>query len=368
MHLKASPHRPVLAMGVLVAIALFMTLQSSALMAEEANGGGFVYVMTNKNPGNSVIQYQRASNGSLTWLREVATGGNGTGPNGADPLGSQNSLILGGDGRLLLAVNAGSNEVSVLAVINGKLTWLSKAASGGTFPNSIAISGDLVYVLNSQGTPNITGFRLDTSGTLHWIATVDLPAGSKGANDVRFTPGGSHILLTVSGTNQILVFDVGDDGVADAPVPQSSAGGSPFGIAFGHDGVVIISEAAGSASSYRLEDDTLDVISGAIVNTQAASCWISVNRSARDAYVSNTGSGTISSYGISGHGELSLLRAIAANPGGAPIDSALSRDSRFLYVVESAQGKTLIFRADGANLIPVGSVSVPTGSQGIAVQ
>ena len=174
--------------------------------------------------------------------------------------------------------------------------------------------------------------------------------------------------MTVSGTNQILVFDVADNGVAGAPAPQTSAGGSPFGIRFGHDGVVIVSEAAGSASSYRLEDDTLDVISGAVTNTQKASCWISVNRSAREAYVSNTGSGTISSYQISGHGELTLLKTVAANPGGAPIDSALSRDSRFLYIVESAQGKTLIFKEDGENLIPIGSVSVATGSQGIAAQ
>jgi DNA-binding beta-propeller fold protein YncE len=275
---------------------------------------------------------------------------------------------LSGEGQLLLAANAGSNEISVLSARNGQLTWLSKSASGGTFPNSIALSGDLVYVLNAQGTPNITGFRLDTHGTLHWIATVPLPAGTLSPNDVRFTPGGSHILLTASGSNQILVFDVGDDGVAQAPSVQASAGGAPFGIRFGHDGVAIVSEAAGSASSYRLDDDTLDVISGAVSDTQKASCWISVDRAARTAYLSNTASGTISSFQVSGQGVLALLDAIAANPGGAPIDSALSRDSRFLYVVESAQGKTLIFRSSDGGLVSLGSVSVPLGSQGITAQ
>ena len=293
-----------------------------------------------------------------------------TGPNGADPLGSQNSLVLGGEARILLAANAGSNEVSVLEVINGKLVWRSKSPSGGTFPNSVALFDDLVYVLNAQGTPNITGFRLDSGGVLHAIpsATVNLPSGSTGANDIRFTPDGGHLLVTVSGTNQILSFDVGDDGVAGSPMPQASAGGSPFGIGFGHDGVVIVSEAAGSASSYRLSDDTLDLISGAVTDTQMASCWISVTKSARLAYVSNTGSGTISSFQIRGKGELTLLNAVAANPGGAPIDSSLSRDNRFLYVVESAQGKTLIFRNTDSKLSPIGTVSVPVGSQGIAAQ
>ena len=352
----------------LLAFGLLLSLASSNLTAETPRGDNFVYVMTNKTPSNSVLQFRRSADGSLTPVREVATGGSGTGANGADPLGSQDSLVLSGEGQLLLAANAGSNEISVLSARNGQLTWLSKSASGGTFPNSIALSGDLVYVLNAQGTPNITGFRLDTHGTLHWIATVPLPAGTLSPNDVRFTPGGSHILLTASGSNQILVFDVGDDGVAQAPSVQASAGGAPFGIRFGHDGVAIVSEAAGSASSYRLDDDTLDVISGAVSDTQKASCWISVDRAARTAYLSNTASGTISSFQVSGQGALALLDAVAANPGGAPIDSALSRDSRFLYVVESAQGKTLIFRSSDGGLVSLGSVSVPLGSQGITAQ
>jgi DNA-binding beta-propeller fold protein YncE len=345
-----------------------LSFTSSNLTAETPRGDNFVYVMTNKTPSNSVLQFRRSADGSLTPVREVATGGAGAGANGADPLGSQDSLVLSGDGQILLATNSGSNEISVLSARNGQLTWLSKSASGGTFPNSIALSSDLVYVLNAQGTPNITGFMLDTHGILHWIATVPLPAGTLSPNDVRFTPDGSHILLTASGSNQILVFDVGDDGVAQAPSVQASAGGAPFGIRFGHDGVAIVSEAAGSASSYRLDDDTLDVISGAVSDTQKASCWISVDRAARTAYLSNTASGTISSFQISGQGALALLDAVAANPGGAPIDSALSRDSRFLYVVESAQGKTLIFQSSDVGLVSLGSVSVPLGTQGIAAQ
>ena len=352
----------------LFTLGIFLTLPSLRLHAENSGGDNFVYVMSNINPNNSVIQFRRASNGSLSLLRDVPTGGSGTGANGADPLGSQDSLVLGGDGRLLFAANSGSNEISVLGVVDGRLTWLSKSTSGGTFPNSIAVSGDLVYVLNSQGDPNITGFRLDTHGSLHWIATVPLPAGSTGANDIRFTPTGSRILVTVSGTNQILLFDVADNGVARNPVPQGSAGGSPFGIRFGHDGVVIVSEAAGSASSYRLDDDALNVISGAVTNTQNASCWLAVNKSAREAYVSNTGSGTISTYHIGAKGDLTLLKAVGANPGGAPIDSALSRDGRFLYVDESAQGRVVIFRVDGEGLVPAGVVPLSIGIQGIAAQ
>ena len=347
-------------------LGLFMSLYALNVSAQDAGGDNFVYVMTNKTPANSVLQFRRAADGSLSFVREVVTGGSGTSANGADPLASQDSLVLSGDGQILLAANAGSNEVSVFSARNGQLTWLSKSSSGGTFPNSLTLSGDLVYVLNAHGTANITGFRLDTHGALHWIATVPLPTGTLSPNDVRFTPDGAHILLSASGSNQILVFDVGDDGVAAAPSVQASAGGAPFGIRFGHDGVAIVSEAAGSASSYRLDDDTLELISGAVTDTQKASCWIAVDRAARTAYLSNTASGTISSFQISGQGALALADAVAANPGGAPIDSALSRDGRFLYVVESAQGKALIFRSSDGSLSALGSVSVPLGSQGIA--
>lgn len=352
----------------LVTYGVFLALTAFCANAETPHGDNFVYVMSNQASGNSVLQFQRAADGSLTFVREVTTGGNGTGPNGADPLGSQDSLVLSRDGKLLVVANAGSNEISVLGVEDGRLIWLSKSASGGTFPNSIALSGDLVYVLNAHGTPNITGFRLDSNGALDRIGTVELPAGTAGPNDIRFTPDGSHIVLTASGSNQVLVFDVGDEGVAEPPSAQTSAGGSPFGIRFGHDGVVIVSEAAGSASSYMLDDDTLDLISGAVTDTQKASCWISVTRSGRTAYLSNTASGTISSFQIGGHGALTLHNAVAANPGGAPIDSSLSRDSRFLYVVESAQGKTLIFQAGEDTLVPVGVAAVPVGSQGIAAR
>ena len=350
------------------ALAVFLTILPMAATAQI--GDNFVYVMTNKNPHNSIVMFRRASDGTLTFPHETLTGGSGTGPNGADPLGSQDSLVLSGDGLVLLAANAGSNEISVLARRGGALALLSKTFSGGTFPNSITLSGDLVYVLNSKGaSPNITGFRLGVNGRLHWIATVDLPSGSAGANDIRFAPDGSELLVTVSTTNQILVSRVASDGTAGNPVAQASAGNSPFGIRFGHNSDAIISEAAGSVSSYQLTGaDMLSVVSGAVSDTQKATCWISVPRDGKSALVSNTGSGTLSSYLIDANGNLTLLNAVAANPGGAPIDSALSRDGKFLYVDESAQGKVLIFRVGDGNLTQLGSVSLQEGIQGIAAQ
>lgn len=355
-------------------LALLVTLGWCSLNANaEDNEDDFVYVMSNKKPHNSIIQFRRANDGSLTWIREVATGGSGTGATGVDPLGSQDSLVLSGDGHLLLAVNAASSEISVFKVIRDKLTLRDKVSSRGVFPNSVALFGDLVYVLNAKGTtPHINGFRLDPEGFLHAIngARVDLPPGSAGANDIRFADDGTKLLISVSGTNEILVFEVANNGVAGPPNANMSAGGAPFGIRFGRNGIAVVSEAAGSASSYSFNSmDMLEVISGAVPDTQQASCWISLDRSDRYAYVSNTGSGTISSYQIGGGGDLNLVKAVAANTGGAPIDSSLSRDSKFMYVVDSAMGRIVILRVSAGNLSSIGAVSsLPTSIQGIAAQ
>src|SRR5437867_7614873 len=71
---------------------------------------GRVYVLSNK-PENSVLVFNRASDGSLTFLQEVATQGAGTGAT-ADPLQSQGSLALSADNKVLLAVNPASGELT----------------------------------------------------------------------------------------------------------------------------------------------------------------------------------------------------------------------------------------------------------------
>ena len=119
-------------LALLAAMLVFLSTAPPAKAAEETSGS--VYVMTNQPTGNKVIEYHRASNGSLRQNSIVSTGGLGGTGNGVgtlDPLGSQNSLVLSGDGARLLAVNAGSNELSVLAAGSGGLKLLSKAPSGG---------------------------------------------------------------------------------------------------------------------------------------------------------------------------------------------------------------------------------------------
>jgi len=84
-------------------------------MTTARDTAGAVYVMTNNGTQNSVMVFHRNDGGALTQAGSFLTHGAGFG-SGVDPLGSQGSLTLTSDHRLLLAVNAGSNDISVFGV------------------------------------------------------------------------------------------------------------------------------------------------------------------------------------------------------------------------------------------------------------
>lgn len=344
--------------------------------AEDDNiAARFVYVMTNESSGNAVVQYWRAPSGQLHRIATVSTRGVGSGGT-VDPLGSQNSLLLTGDGQFVVAVNAGSNSISVLGAGRSALRLVSKSASGGEFPNSLAISGDLLYVLNSHGTPNITGFRLDPQGGLTAIpgSTRNLPGGAGSAPaDVRFSQDGTLLLVTEPATNQIDVFTLSDAGIATNVTTTPSPGPTPFGFAFAsHDRPIVTEAGIAALSSFDITNaNELAGISANVSDTQKAACWISLNNKKNYGYVSNTGSGTISSYQIDDAGAVTLSKVVAGSlgSGSAPTDSAMSDDSQYLYVLDSAQGHVAAFQVNGANLVPIGTtVGLPKSIQGIAAQ
>jgi len=341
---------------------------------------GAVYVMTNQSSGNSVKVFHRDAAGMLTFAGSFATGGDGTG-SGADPLGSQGALTLSENNRLLFAVNAGSDSLSVFAVSGDQLNLLDTVASGGTMPVSVTVKDDLVYVLNASGAPNISGFAFDRwAKRLAPLAgsTQNLPGGAgSGPAQVSFSPDGGVLVVTEKNTNKIDTF-VLDDGVAQPGVSFASNGTTPFGFAFAHDDA-IVSDAAGgpmgtsAVSSYEVEEDgDLQLVTPALGDTQSAACWLVVPVDGRLAYAINAGSGTISSYTVSAGGSLALLDATAASTGSGsvPTDAALTDNSRFLYVREGGNGTVMGFRihSDGSLTFVASAAGVPSGSQGIAAR
>lgn len=367
----------------LVAASFMATLRPTTIAAVNLKSGA-VYVLTNQ-VSNAVAVFDRASDGTLTPAGMFSTGGAGNpvaqpGDPPTDPLASQRALILSDNNKLLFAVNAGSNEISVLAVGKDSLVLVDKVGSGGVRPISLTVHGDLLYVLNEGGTSNITGFAISNKGELTPLpgSTRPLTGGSMAdPAEVSFSKDGALLVVTEKATNLIDVYVVGADGVAGPPISNPSAGMTPFGFAFDQRNNLIVSEAFGGApnasaiSSYTAAPSgVLNVISESVPDFQTAACWIVITNSGRYVYTSNTGSGSVSSYTLASSGKLTLLNSMAANTGAmsAPIDMALNSSSRFLYVHAAGLRTVEGFRveADGS-LAGIGSVGgIPFGAQGIA--
>ncbi len=345
--------------------------------------GGMVYAMTNASVNNEVILFHRGDCGRLTRIQSYATGGSGTGTAVIDPLASQGSLILSHHGCFLFAVNAESDSISSFRVgAHGTLTLVDVEPSGGVKPNSLSVSGNLLYVSNvgnasNSIASNITGFRIDNDGFLTPIIGATYPLSTTTAQPacVVFSPDGSQLVVSEVNTNRIIVFQVNIDGTLNGPTINNSSGGGPFGSVFLYTGLLLVSEAGANAlSSYNVTGGgSLNTISGSVPNGQSAVCWVAASRCKPYAFTSNTGSGTITTYCVSNNGSLvledivySTRREIAA-----PIDSGVSRDGCNFYVLNGNQGSISVFLIRNGCLIllqVIRDTGLPIlGAQGLAV-
>jgi 6-phosphogluconolactonase (cycloisomerase 2 family) len=105
------------------------------------------YTATNNAAANEILVFDRSANGALTLADAFATGGLGSG----DGLGNQGGITMTGDGRFLLVVNAGSNDISVLETTGDGLALRDRQPSGGLRPVSVTANRRLVSVLNAGG-------------------------------------------------------------------------------------------------------------------------------------------------------------------------------------------------------------------------
>jgi 6-phosphogluconolactonase (cycloisomerase 2 family) len=358
--------------GALLALSLFA---SRTTLAEDNSGE--VYLMTNAAAGNSVLIFNRSANGALTNVGSVSTGGTGTGSG----LGSQGALTLTADQRWLLAVNAGSNDITVFSVTGDGLQWRSKTASAGSMPISVAVHGRLVYVLNA-GTPNVAGFTLRPDGSLASIAgAVQVLNGAAGPAQVDIDAEGDLLVVTDKPTNQIFTLRLNEDGVASAPVAHLSHGATPFGFAIDRRDHLVVSEAHGgpnnssALSSYDVEESgDLRLTTGSAPTHQLAACWVVITANDKFAFTSNTASGTITGFQVQRNGGLAILNAqgVSANTGSGstPTDLALSENSRFLFSLNPGAGNVAGWRIaeDGSLTFTGAATGVPASASGIAAR
>jgi 6-phosphogluconolactonase len=323
-------------------------------------GTGTLYTETNSAAGNAVHRLDRAADGSLTWVATYRTGGTGT----SAGLGSQGAVALSDDGRTVLAVDAGSNDVAAFHVTRrGHLTLVDRVPSGGTLPVSIDIEDGTAYVLNQAGTPSVATFSVDRSANLHPRSVTPLPAGSNGAAQVSVAPDGRSLVVTEKGAGRIDTFPL-RNGRLGTPTVTPSSGPVPFGFAFSPRGDLIVSEAGNSTvSSYR----DGGVVTASLPVGQGAACWVAIDPAGRFAYTGNA-TGSVSGFKINRDASLTALNAdglTATSP--RPNDLAFA--GSYLYVINPNVGSVTAFkqRPDGS-LQPLPSTDLGGSLAGLAAR
>ncbi len=336
-----------------------------------------VFVQTDNTAGNQIVAYTRAADGTLAAANTYPTGGLGGVLAGSvvDHLASQGSLVYDQRHALLYAVNAGSNTLSVFAVRGDRLNLIQVLDSGGTFPVSVAVHGDVVYVLNAENGGNVQGY-LVLFNHLIPIPGSNRPLGLNPAatpqfvntpGQVAFSPDGSELIVTTKANgNDIDVFGVGPFGLLSAkPVVNSEPGTVPFAISFDRAGHLVIAEAGTNAlATFTLNRDRTITQLASVPTGQAATCWVA----SVDGlfYASNAGSPSVTGFRAGSGGQITLLGNTTTDPG--TVDASASSDGRFLYVQTGAAGIVDEFHINaGGSLTGLGSVTVPgsAGGEGI---
>jgi 6-phosphogluconolactonase (cycloisomerase 2 family) len=338
---------------------------------------GHVYVDDNTAPANTISGFDRHADGTLTPIpgSPFTAGGAGTGHG----LASQGAVQVSGDGHYLLAVDAGSNQISVLRIHrNGTLRLVrgSVVSSAGAEPVSLAEHDGLVFVANAGSAgANYNGFALSAAGKLQPVAgsTFPLPTDAQ-PGDVLFNATGRNLVGARVGTSAIDSFRVTPAGrLTAAPgSPFAAQGPGPFGSEFRptDPSQLFVSNAHGGADNGTVSafsvapDGTLTSVGASpFADQQTAPCWVEISPDGRYLFTVNTASGSISRYAIAPDGSLSLLGSTAIpGPGGAGAEDArLSPDGRTLYVNEVGAGVIGEFAVDGGDLTSLGQVPVATG-------
>jgi 6-phosphogluconolactonase len=368
--------------GVAAGLSLLCVWGLAAAVASASTakvaGVGAVYTQTNDPGDNAVVVFNRSANGKLQKRESVSTGGHGSlqsvgcGP-GCPILDSQNAVVVSKSGKLVFAVNAGSDTVTSFRETASGLKRVSQVSSGGDMPESLALHNNLLYVLNvatangNGTTGNIYGLRVSPNGRLtalgssQPLANAAPPDHSADPRAIEFSPTGKVIVVTeIAGgfagpggpPGRIDTFVVGKKGKAGPAVSHPSADGFPFGFAFDNKGHLIVSNIKnpagtdiGSVSTYKVTN------SGDVtwIDTKSSGgvlpCWVVVTSDGRFTYVVNTGAGhptggPVNGFRVSASGKLTALSPAAASLPGefARTDAALSRDSKYVYVLAPSVG------------------------------
>lgn len=412
----------------LIRITVFIIACFIAAQAAFAGSSEFVYVESNIQSanGNSIFAFHREVDGSLSPVNGSPFLAGGAGVQDQSfifgPYDSDQNLVVDSRRRMLFAVNSGSDTVAAFRInSDGSLTAVtgSPFPSNGTNPVSLALAGDILFVVNKNGDfahesalqPNYTALSIKSDGSLEPVedSTVNVAFDSSPAQALVIP--GTNLLFGADfrgGVLQSFKFDGNGRLHQQPPVSLPANPDIPFLNVYGtllrlgnfplglsahprlpllYVGFVV--ESRLGVYSYN-HDGRLKFLRS-VSNSGLAICWVRTNRSGTRLYTGNNGVvgdpvhdpfSTVSVYDLSDPETPREIQNIQIAGVGNVNQIELSNDEQSLYVVSQraapvipeGQGNalhTFTILGDGTlseKHLPI-QLAVPVGTQpqGVAV-
>jgi hypothetical protein len=260
----------------------------------------------------------------------------------------------GARGRLVFAVNAGSNTVTSFRATPGGVVRADVVKSGGVFPLSVTTHGNLLYVLNANSA-SIAGFKFNAAGHMTQIVTRKLaPNVFPGlSRQVAFDNTGKWLVVSKFGNpfapggpdpqNSIDTFKVGANGAAGQPITSNATVPLPFSINFDSGNRMLLTEvgnptATGFVDSFKLlpNGHLAPIQSAPLSSAGNAPCWGVITKKGF-YYVTNADAlgpnGATVAIFKDNNGHLTFHGTTPQIHETLKTDEALSRDQKYLYVL-----------------------------------
>jgi len=262
---------------------------------------------------------------------------------------------------------------------------LAPAVSASAAPSHADLRAGAVFVQLNDGAANsIAAFARAADGSLTEVGTF--PTGGRGGKQLgapvdalasqgslASAAGGSVLVAVNAGSDTVSSLRVGDDDVSTTSV-VASRGDFPSSVAV-HGSLVYVLNAGGtgSVSGYRLDDERLTPIIGAVRSLGlsnapvpaflTAPAQVGISPDGRTLVVTTKANNTIVTFPLHGDGTLGDA-VVSSSQGPVPFSFVFDRTGN-LEVQQAGDGRTASYAIGGdSTLTPLG-VSAPSGGKAL---
>jgi len=361
-------------------------VKSSKVKISSIKQKAAAYFITNEDTGNFIVAMDiNLDNGNLKLARAISTGGVGNHgqSSGPDALFSQGAIKTSPNGEFLVAVNAGSNTVSMFSIDKKNPSTLKlvggPTSSEGEFPVSVAVNpgNNMVCVLNGGKINNVQCFSVDKKkglkaldGTRRSLKLKGLTTSPKGpaktVSHIIFNQKGDGLLASVKGDGGkepgfIAAWDVKDNKLSEKfkKITVPDGGNLPFGMAIIPDKNAVL--ATDAATGFEVLDLSAVTSNAAKFNGksnvvkidgQKAVCWVARSKKTSNFYVSDIGTSKITEVSVDGDslkGKVVKTVDLKGDSSLLDIDIASFNNGKdFIYVLAAGATAVDVMEINGA--------------------